>query len=39
MGTKNNYIKVEYRGDGSDNHILPLHLVGFNADQTALIAE
>ena len=38
-GFTDNYIKVEYRGEGSDNHILPLHLVGFNADQTALIAE
>ena len=38
-GFTDNYIKVEYRGQGSDNHILSLHLVGFNADQTALIAE
>ena len=38
-GFTDNYIKVEYRGDGSDNAILPLHLKGWNADHTSLIAE
>lgn len=38
-GFTDNYIKVEYRGGGADNRILPLHLNKWNADQSALIAE
>ena len=38
-GFTDNYIKVEYRGKGHDNTILPLRLVGWNEDHTALIAE
>ena len=35
-GFTDNYIKVEYRGTDCDNKILPLHLVGWNTDHTAL---
>ncbi len=38
-GFTDNYIKVEYRGGGSDNVILPLTLKTWNSDLTALIAE
>lgn len=38
-GFTDNYIKVEYRGQGCDNTILPLHLTKWNADKSALIAE
>lgn len=38
-GFTDNYIKVEYRGQGLDNTIVPLHLKGWNDHQTALIAE
>ena len=38
-GFTDNYIKVEYRGRGLDNTILPLHLKGWNDDRTALLAE
>ncbi len=38
-GFTDNYIKVEYRGHGSDNTIVPLRLEGWNENQTALIAE
>jgi len=35
-GFTDNYIKVEYRGQGVDNTILPLRLTAWNEDQTAL---
>jgi len=35
-GFTDNYIKVEYRGQGQDNTILPLRLTAWNEDQTAL---
>ena len=38
-GFTDNYIKIEYRGAGSDNAILPLTLKTWNTDHTALIAE
>ena len=38
-GFTDNYIKVEYRGGGGDNVILPLTLKTWNSDHTALIAE
>ncbi|MBP5772276.1 MAG: tRNA (N(6)-L-threonylcarbamoyladenosine(37)-C(2))-methylthiotransferase MtaB [Bacteroidaceae bacterium] len=38
-GFTDNYIKVEYAGQGQDNHLLPLKLIGWNADKKALIAE
>ncbi len=38
-GFTDNYIKVEYRGTGSDNTILPLRLTGWNEKKNALIAE
>ena len=38
-GFTDNYIKVEYRGEGVDNQILPLKLGGWNEEHTALIAE
>ena len=38
-GFTDNYIKVEHRGRGLDNTILPLHLKGWNDDRTALLAE
>lgn len=39
-GFTDNYIKIEYRTEESlDNQILPLHLGGWNADHTALIAQ
>lgn len=38
-GFTDNYIKVEYRGEGNDNSIIPLQLTNFNTDQTALIAQ
>lgn len=38
-GFTDNYIKVEYRGDGRDNTIHPLHLEGWNENNTALIAK
>ena len=38
-GFTDNYIKVEYQGEGADNQILPLKLSGWNQDQTALRTE
>ncbi|MCR5180987.1 MAG: radical SAM protein, partial [Bacteroidaceae bacterium] len=38
-GFTDNYIKVEYRGPGQDNSLLPLRLVGWNDDRSALLAE
>lgn len=38
-GFTDNYIKIEYRGQGHDNTLLPLHLTGWNADHTALLAD
>ena len=38
-GYTDNYIKVEYHGDGCDNSIKPLRLTKWNADRSALIAE
>ena len=38
-GFTDNYIKIEYRGQGLDNTLLPLHLTGWNADHTALLAD
>ena len=35
-GFTDNYIKVEYRGEGVDNQILPLKLSGWNEEHTAL---
>lgn len=35
-GFTDNYIKVEYRGEGVDNQILPLKLSGWNEEYTAL---
>ncbi len=37
-GFTDNYIKVEYHGADCDNKILPLRLVGWNADESALVA-
>ncbi len=37
-GFTDNYIKVEYRGEGCDNEILSLRLDGWNEDKTALRA-
>lgn len=37
-GFTDNYIKVEYHGTDCDNEILPLRLVGWNADESALVA-
>lgn len=37
-GFTDNYIRVEYHGPGSDNQLLNLHLDGWNADGTALVA-
>jgi len=36
-GFTDNYIKVEYRGEGSDNQLLPLTLKGWNTDHTLLM--
>ena len=38
-GFTDNYIKIEYRGEDCDNTLLPLRLTGWNANQTALLAE
>ena len=38
-GFTDNYIKVEYRGEGCDNMIQSLSLTGWNDKHTALIAE
>jgi threonylcarbamoyladenosine tRNA methylthiotransferase MtaB len=38
-GFTDNYIKIEHRGRGLDNHLLPLRLTQWNADGSALIAE
>ena len=38
-GFTDNYIKVEYRGEGCDNMIQSLSLIGWNDKHTALIAE
>lgn len=38
-GFTDNYIKVEYKGQDCDNHLLPLRLIGWNVDKTALIAQ
>ena len=42
-GFTDNYIKVEYASaapvSGLDNHLLPLRLMGWNADGTALVAQ
>ncbi len=38
-GFTDNYIKIEYRGQGLDNTLLPLRLNGWNADHTALRAD
>ncbi|MBR0274499.1 MAG: tRNA (N(6)-L-threonylcarbamoyladenosine(37)-C(2))-methylthiotransferase MtaB, partial [Bacteroidaceae bacterium] len=35
-GFTDNYIKVEYRGEGIDNQILSLKLCGWNEEHTAL---
>lgn len=37
-GFTDNYIKVEYHGADCDNKILPLRLVGWNTDESALVA-
>ena len=38
-GFTDNYIKVEYQGEGADNQILSLKLKDWNDDYSALIAE
>jgi len=38
-GFTDNYIKVEYRGGGNDNQILPLKLQGWNEARNAILAQ